>query len=110
MGLIRHRKLPIILVSVGESDGEDIIARSGDVELRAVGRGERLAVDRGSRVGFHFHGHRADVLGEDNAERVAADGGLDGVATGGALDCLFLNINVAITIYQTCTFNTVPSR
>ena len=107
MGLIRHRKLPIVFVSVGEGDGEDIIARS---ELRAVGRGERLAVDRGSRVGFHFHGHRADVLGEDNAERVAADGGLDGVAAGGALDCLFLNINVAITIYQTCTFNTVPSR
>ena len=100
MGLIRHRKLPIVFISVGEGDGEDVVARGGDVELRAVGRGERLAVDRGSRVGFHFHGHRADVLGEDNAERVAADGGLDGVAAGGAIDIPFFYGYIAVAIIR----------
>ncbi len=62
MGLIRHRKLPIVFVSVGEGDGEDVVARGGNVELRAVGRCKGLAVDRSSRVGFHIHGHMADVL------------------------------------------------
>ena len=96
--LIRHGKLPVVLIPVGEGDGEDVVARGGNVELHAVGRGERLAVDQGSRGGFHLHGHRADVLGEDDAEHVAADGGLDGVATRNTLNGTYFNINMAIAI------------
>ncbi len=110
MGLIRHRKLPIILIPVGEGDGEDVVARGGNVELRAVGRGERLAVDRGSRVGGDLHGHMADVLGEDDAERVAADGGLDGQISRGILSFCHFYGNIAITVVNICADRATPCR
>ena len=34
--LIRHRKLTIVLIPVGKGEGDDVIARVGDVDLQAI--------------------------------------------------------------------------
>ena len=41
--LIRHRKLTIVLIPVGKGEGDDVIARVGDVDLQAVRRSYRKA-------------------------------------------------------------------
>ena len=107
-GSIRHRKLPIVFVSVGEGDGEDVVARGGNVELRAVGRCKRLTVDRSPRVGGDLHSHMADVLCEDNGERVAVDGGFHGVAARGALYGFLLHCNRTVAISCADGFRTTP--
>ncbi len=34
--LIRHRKLTVILVPVGKGEGDDVVARVGDVDLQVI--------------------------------------------------------------------------
>ena len=62
--LIRYRKLAIILIPVGESEGDDVIPRVGDVALHAVRRVEPEGLQCAARCGGHFHLHLAEVLGE----------------------------------------------
>ena len=44
--LIRHRKLPIILIAIGKREVDDVVPCVGDVELQAV--------RRKARVGLHI--------------------------------------------------------
>ena len=63
---IRHRKLTIILIPVGEREGDKVIPGMGYVEIHAIGRLGGKAVHRRSRGRGHFNGNLAEVLGEDH--------------------------------------------
>ena len=89
--LIRHLELPVVLVAVGEGEGNNITTRIGDVEVHAVGGGEGVVVHRDTRRGGDVDGHFAEVLGEDNGKHVTGDGGLNGGFFGLALNMCLLN-------------------
>lgn len=106
--LIRHRELAIILVLVGESEGDDIVARVGDVELDAVGCRGRGAVDQGPCGRGDRYGDLTEILGEGHREVVAVNGSLDGGTFGGSLNIGMFNLNVAEAIHHVCAFGTAP--
>ena len=82
--LIGYRKFTVILVSVGEGEGDDVVSRLGDVELETIGRfHRRIAENHRSRDLVQLHRHFTDVLREGYRKVVAVDGGLDGGAFGG---------------------------
>ncbi len=64
--LICHRKLTVILIPVGEREGDDVIPGMGYVEIHAIGRLGGKAVHRRSRGRGHFDGNLAEVLGEEH--------------------------------------------
>ena len=65
-GLIRYRKLTIVLVSIGKREGDDIIPNMGYVGLQAIGRRGPIALYEGTRGSGDFHGHFTEVFGEDH--------------------------------------------
>ena len=97
--LIRHRELTVVLVPVGESEGDDIVARVGDVELDAVGCRGRGAVDQGPCGRGDRYGDLAEVLDEGHREVVAINGSLDGGTFWGFMRIPFLNQNMAEAIH-----------
>ena len=46
--LIRYRKLTVILVPIGKGEGDDVVARVGDVNLQAIRGSYRKAFHRGT--------------------------------------------------------------
>ena len=99
--LIRHRKLTVILVTIGESESDNVVSRLGDVELEAVGRLHgRVAENHRSWDLVQLHRHITDVLREGHREVMAIDGGLDGVAFGDALNRPSFDTNRARLFYN----------
>ena len=62
--LICYRKLTVILIPVGEREGDDVVPGMGYVEIHAIGRLGGKAVHRCSRGRGHFNGYLAEVFGE----------------------------------------------
>ena len=98
--LIRHRELAIIPVPVGEGEGDDVVARVGDVELDAVGRRGRGAVNQGPCGRGDRYVDQTEVLGEGHREVVAINGSLDGGAARSSMHIGFINLNMAVAIRQ----------
>ena len=98
LDLFRHRKLAIILVTVGELERDDVVAGVGNVKDYAVGRIGRHAGNGIARNRRNFNSHLSEVFGENHGERVTVDGGLDGGAFGSALENAFFNLNMAVSI------------
>ena len=95
---IRHRKLAIILVSVGELERDDVVASVGNVKDYAVGRISGHAGYGIARNRCNINNHLSEVFGENHGERVTVDGGLDGGAFGDALHVRFFYLYSAIPI------------
>lgn len=108
--LIRHRKLTIILISVGEGEGDDVVPSEGQVGLQAVGRLDPKGFHRTARFLEDFDGHLADVLGEHYRECVPIDGSFDGVAFGGILNMVFFYSNMTIAISRLGGVSAAPCR
>ena len=97
--LIRHRKFPIVLIAVGQGEGDDVISSKGDVELQAVWGHARIHLHVAASAGGDFNGHLAEVLGEDHGEVVAIDGGMNGGAFWCVVCIPFHNKNMAEAIH-----------
>jgi len=108
--LLRHRELTVVFIPVGEGEGDDVVARIGDVVLDAVGGEQRRAVDQSPRVRGDGNGDLAEVLGEGHHKVVAVDGGLDGGTFGGTLYSSLFNGNVpdAINNINDSAIGTAP--
>ena len=106
--LVCYGKFPVILVAVGEGEGDNVVARKRDVELQTIGREARVGLHIAASGGSDFHGHLAEVLGEDHGEGVAVDGGLDGVAFWNALIVTFFNNDMAIAVQSADVIGSTP--
>lgn len=98
-GLIRYRKLTIILVSIGEGESDDVIPGLVEIKPEAIGRYRLEAEDHRARNLVQFHRHCADVLREGHHKVMTINGGLDGVAFWDACDMSFFYLNGTIPIY-----------
>ena len=73
--LVSYGEFPIVLVAVGEGEGDDVVARKRDVELQAIGREARTGLHIAACGGGDLNGHLAEVLCEGNGQVMAVDGG-----------------------------------
>ena len=108
LDLFRHRKLAIILVTVGELERDDVVAGVGNVKDYAVWRIGRHAGNGIARNRRNINSHLSEVFGENHGERVAVDGGLDGGAFGDTLNVGLFNENDANTIHFIRAISTMP--
>ena len=107
MFLIRHLELAVVLVAVGEGEGDYVASRVGDVEHHAVGRWGADEVHRQACGGGDVDGDLAKVLGEGHREEMAVDGGNDGVGFGFLMNSSFHNANNTVAIQTFHAFDMV---
>ena len=108
--LVRHFKLSVVLIAVPEGDGDDVVARVGDVGDVAVGSPDVAVIDRATRSSGDLDLNIAEILKEGHREGVAVDGGIDGRASWSVFYPGLFNKDMAVSIHYNCTFNLAPRR
>ena len=95
---IRHLELAVVLVAVGEGDGDHVASSAGDVGGEAVGRPNGGVIDPVAQGGGDLDLDRPEVLGEGHREGMAVNIGQDGRAFGGVVNSGFFDCDITITL------------
>ena len=107
---IRHVELAVVLVAVGEGDGDHVAACAGEVGGEAVGGPNGGVVDPIAHGGGDIDLDCSEVLGEGYREGMAVDIGQDGVGSGIVLDFRSLDVDIGIAIDKERITGTTPNR
>ena len=73
LSLIRHLELAVVLIAVGEGDGDHVTACAGEVGGKAIGRPNRGVFYPVAQGGGDIDLDRPEVLGEGYCEGMAVD-------------------------------------